>query len=95
MLDSELTAVFAGICSYLSAQSDAEIIVAEDDEYIHAVYTSKIFRFKDDVEFAFRKSGDGSIIVDIQSRSRIGYSDMGVNRNRMEEIRKTLPNYIK
>jgi len=84
---SGLSDVFEGLILYLENQEDVEIIVLEKNEYIHAVFTSKFFRFKDDVEFAFRDSAETGIIVDIQSRSRIGYSDLGVNRKRMEEIR--------
>jgi uncharacterized protein (DUF1499 family) len=90
IFNSDLSAVFEGLISYLKKQTNVEIIELERDNYIHAVYKSKFFRFKDDVEFAFRNSGDAGILVDIQSRSRIGYSDMGVNRTRMEEIRQIL-----
>jgi uncharacterized protein (DUF1499 family) len=60
--------------------------VQEDrGEYIHAVFTSRIFRFKDDVEFVF---DDKNKLIHFRSASRVGYSDLGVNRKRMEEIRK-------
>ena len=46
-------------------------------------FVSEIFGFVDDVEFYFNKPG----IIEFRSASRIGYSDLGVNRNRMESIR--------
>ena len=58
-------------------------ISRDKDNFIHAEFTSKIFRFVDDVEFYFEKLGT----IHFRSASRLGYSDMGVNRKRMEEIR--------
>ena len=60
-------------------------IIATDDCYIHAEFTSLVFRFVDDVEFYFdtRES-----IIHLKSASRIGYSDFGANRKRIEAIRR-------
>ncbi len=60
----------------------AEIVQSEDD-YLRAEFTSGIFRFVDDVEF--RADGETGLI-DFRSASRVGRSDMGVNRERMIEI---------
>jgi uncharacterized protein (DUF1499 family) len=60
-------------------------ILEDRGEYIHAVFTSLIFRFKDDVDFVF---DDQKKLLHFRSASRVGYSDLGVNRKRMEEIRK-------
>jgi uncharacterized protein (DUF1499 family) len=60
-------------------------IVSERINYISAEFTSAIFRFVDDVEFFI---DDDSKTIQFRSASRVGYSDMGVNRKRMEEIRK-------
>jgi uncharacterized protein (DUF1499 family) len=38
----------------------------------------------DDVEFLL---GDGTRTIHVRSVSRVGYSDFGVNRRRVEEIR--------
>ncbi|MEX5214798.1 MAG: DUF1499 domain-containing protein [Nitrospiraceae bacterium] len=62
-------------------------IVEEDQTYLHAEFTSRIFRFVDDVEFVFE---DETRTIHFRSASRIGYSDFGANRNRMEEIRRLL-----
>jgi len=61
--------------------------------YIHAEFTSMIFRFVDDVEFYFPTSEAGVVRVDIRSASRIGSSDLGVNRKRMEAIREKIANF--
>jgi uncharacterized protein (DUF1499 family) len=59
-------------------------IVAETDSYIHAEFTSAVFRFVDDVEFWFDEGGK---VIHIRSAARLGYSDLGVNRKRVEDIR--------
>ena len=53
------------------------------NNYIYVEFVSKLFGFVDDVEFYFNKPG----VIEYRSASRIGYSDLGVNRNRMESIR--------
>lgn len=61
-------------------------ITAETDSYISATYMSRIFKFVDDVEL--RGAADG--LVHIRSASRVGYSDRGANRKRVEHIRSAL-----
>jgi len=61
-------------------------ITSESDSYISATYMSKIFKFVDDVEIF--NAGDER--VDIRSASRVGYSDRGVNKKRVESIRQAL-----
>jgi uncharacterized protein (DUF1499 family) len=60
-------------------------IVSEQDGYLHAEARSLIFRFVDDVEFLV--TGDEKRIH-IRSASRLGSSDLGVNRARVEKIRQ-------
>jgi uncharacterized protein (DUF1499 family) len=60
-------------------------IVTECATYLHAEYTSQVFRFVDDVEFLL---DEGSGVIHFRSASRAGRSDFGVNRKRMEAIRK-------
>ena len=59
-------------------------IIIETDSYIHAEFTSAIFRFVDDVEFWF---DENEKVIHVRSASRVGNSDLGVNRKRVEEIR--------
>lgn len=63
------------------------VIVTETPDYLHAEFTSLIFRFVDDVEL-FRAPADG--VIHVRSASRVGYSDLGVNRQRVEKLRKAL-----
>jgi uncharacterized protein (DUF1499 family) len=59
-------------------------ITTARERYLHAEFTSLLFRFVDDVEFLL---DEGSKTIHIRSASRVGYSDLGVNRKRVEMIR--------
>ena len=61
-------------------------IQAQTDNYLWVVFTSRLLRFRDDVEFLL---GPGDA-VQVRSASRLGYSDLGVNRQRVETIRAKL-----
>ena len=67
----------------LVAQMPRTKIVTVEDNYLHAEFRSAIFRFVDDVEFMVDPEAQ---LIHFRSASRVGYSDMGVNRRRMEEI---------
>lgn len=58
-------------------------IVARTPGYLHAEERSRVFRFVDDVEFAF---DDDARVVHFRSASRVGRRDFGVNRRRMVAI---------
>ena len=57
-------------------------IVSQEENYLHATFTSKLFRFVDDVELLLDNGK-----VQVRSVSRVGYSDLGANRKRVETIR--------
>ncbi|MFO0700325.1 MAG: DUF1499 domain-containing protein [Nitrospira sp.] len=59
-------------------------LVDEDESYLHYECTSLLLRFVDDVEFLFDET---TKTVHFRSASRTGYSDLGVNRKRMEQVR--------
>jgi uncharacterized protein (DUF1499 family) len=61
--------------------------VEETETYWHVEFRSRFFRFVDDVEFLFDPQGE---IIHVRSASRVGYSDLGVNRARVEKIRRVL-----
>jgi uncharacterized protein (DUF1499 family) len=62
-------------------------IVAERPGYLHAEYASRVFGFVDDVELQLDPSAK---LVHVRSASRVGYSDLGVNRARIEALRARL-----
>ena len=61
-------------------------IVEGDDEYLHAVCRTRL-GFRDDLVFRFSED-DG--VVHVQSASRVGGFDFGVNRRRVERVRRRL-----
>lgn len=62
-------------------------IVVRTDRYLRAEAASRVFGFIDDVEFALDPDAN---LIHVRSASRIGYSDLGVNRDRIERIRMLL-----
>ena len=67
-------------------------IITDNDRYIYVTFTSRLMRFVDDVEFLF---DDTNKQIHVRSASRVGYSDMGVNRKRVENLRKLLNDRLK
>jgi uncharacterized protein (DUF1499 family) len=62
-------------------------ITQDEPDYIHTEFSSRFFKFVDDVEFVL---DGGTRRIDYRSASRIGYYDFGVNRRRLETIRNRL-----
>ena len=58
-------------------------IVVERRGYLHAESRSRFFRFVDDVQIVV---DSGSRLFRMRSASRVGHSDFGVNRKRLERI---------
>jgi uncharacterized protein (DUF1499 family) len=52
-------------------------------------YTTRLLKFVDDVEFWFDPANE---VIQVRSASRIGRSDLGVNRQRIEALRQRLAN---
>ena len=63
------------------------VIVKDEPGYIYAQCTTPTLKFTDDVEFALDASKG---IIDVRSASRIGRKDFGVNRARVEYIRRAV-----
>jgi uncharacterized protein (DUF1499 family) len=62
-------------------------ITHETDGVLHAEATSLFFQFVDDIDAVLDTHAG---LIHIRSASRLGHSDFGVNRKRIEEIRKEL-----
>jgi uncharacterized protein (DUF1499 family) len=62
-------------------------IIQETDNYLYAEFKSKLMGYVDDVEFYL---DPGENVIHVRSASRLGKSDLGVNRMRIEEIRAKL-----
>ena len=61
-------------------------ILKQDDDYLRVEFKTALLGFVDDVEFLLSSDGDNTTRIDFRSASRIGYSDLGANRSRMEQI---------
>jgi uncharacterized protein (DUF1499 family) len=67
----------------IAAESRTTLVI-EKDNYLYFEFQSKLMGFVDDVEFYF---DDLEKTIHIRSASRLGKSDLGVNRKRIESIR--------
>jgi uncharacterized protein (DUF1499 family) len=76
--------VWGNLNKIIRSQPNTTIVTATDD-YLYVQYTSKLMGFVDDVEF-YRTDG----VIQVRSASRLGESDLGVNRQRIESIREQL-----
>ena len=59
-------------------------IEVSNPSYCHAIFISRLLRFRDDFEALFDAK---SRKIHLRSASRLGYSDLGVNRKRVEKVR--------
>ncbi len=60
-------------------------IIKKEPNYIYVENRTPLMGFADDVEFYF---DEATKTIHFRSCSRLGYSDLGVNRQRMESIRE-------
>lgn len=59
-------------------------IITETENYLYSEFISALMGFVDDVEFYLDPTAK---VIHVRSASRLGQSDLGVNRNRIETIR--------
>ncbi len=64
---------------------DSITILSETEKYIHAVSISAKMRYRDDLEFLLDEEEN---LVHFRSASRVGYSDMGLNRQRYNVLKE-------
>ena len=79
-------AAYQTLVRIIASEPRARIVTTQTN-YIRAEFKSRVFGFVDDIEFFF--SSDQPLIH-VRSASRMGYYDFGVNRKRIEGIRKSL-----
>jgi uncharacterized protein (DUF1499 family) len=79
-------ATLARIRAILQRMPGAKLIRSEPG-YLYAQFTTPVMKFVDDVEFWFDPARD---VIDVRSASRVGRSDLGVNRRRIEAVRAAL-----
>ena len=59
-------------------------VISISGDYLHAEFRTSIFGFVDDVEFLVDADAKK---IHIRSASRLGYSDLGANRSRVEILK--------
>jgi uncharacterized protein (DUF1499 family) len=59
-------------------------IISSTENYLHAECTSAVFRFVDDLECLLDRDAK---LIHVRSASRVGRSDLGANRARVEALR--------
>jgi uncharacterized protein (DUF1499 family) len=63
-------------------------VVTAGPHYLHAEARSRSGLFTDDLELLLLDPATGA--VQVRSASRVGYSDLGANRSRVEDLRSRL-----
>jgi len=62
-------------------------LIEQRPDYLRAEFRSRWLGFVDDVEFLLDPAAG---LIHVRSASRLGYSDLGVNRERIEHLRAAL-----
>jgi uncharacterized protein (DUF1499 family) len=76
--------VLSGLAAIVRGQPRTSV-VAQTADYLHAEFTSALMGFVDDVEFWLPPTEPG--VIHVRSASRLGHSDLGANRARIETLR--------
>lgn len=84
-LDTSTPDVFARATQVVAGMPRVRVVTVTE-AYLHAEARSRVFRFVDDLELLL--ADDGELLV--RSASRVGESDLGVNRRRVERLRRLL-----
>ena len=82
--------VFERLVTLVAAQPRVRVI-EQRPGYLYAEFRSPWLRFVDDVEFLL---DDAHAKIHVRSASRLGYSDLGVNRKRIEHLRARLQEVV-
>lgn len=78
---------WAALKQALASRQKRTVIVEASNDSLHAEATSLVFRFVDDINAVLDSDAK---LIHIRSASRVGYSDLGVNRKRIEALRQQL-----
>lgn len=74
---------FQSLLDWLKLQPNVELVTVEAG-YAHAVCRTPLLGFRDDLEL---RLDEASSVIQVRSASRVGYSDLGANRRRIEDLR--------
>jgi len=79
-------ATLARLRKVVEATPGTHVVVSRPD-YLYATFTTPLMKYTDDVEFWFDPAAG---VVQVRSASRLGESDLGANRSRVEALRARL-----
>jgi uncharacterized protein (DUF1499 family) len=82
--EATITAIKAAVAQYGGGE-----VKEEGDDYLYVIFTTSLMKYRDDVEFWLDTDAQQ---VHFRSASRAGYSDMGLNRKRYEELSELYKN---
>jgi uncharacterized protein (DUF1499 family) len=82
-IPDDIEKAWSRLHAVLSNRSDTRIVDLEAD-YLRAEFRT-LLGFVDDAEFLLDREAR---VIQVRSASRLGYSDLGKNRRRLEEIRE-------
>ncbi len=89
--NSSLAIVMGVVNEWVDSQPRTET-VNEGPNQTHSVFRSFMFRFPDD--FVVKgHCDDGDAVIHVYSKSRLGISDIGVNKNRVNSFAKHMVQY--
>ncbi len=77
---------FSQLQAAIAATPNAKLVTTTTN-YLYAEYTSALMGFVDDVEFYLDTTAN---VIHVRSASRLGESDLGVNRKRIDALRAGL-----
>ena len=79
-------ATLAKLKNVLQSLPDVTLVDSRAD-YLYVQFTTRVMKFVDDAEFWFDAENG---VIQVRSSSRVGSSDFGVNRQRIEALRERL-----
>ncbi len=79
-------ATLAKLKAVVQAMPGAKVVKADGD-YLYVQFTTRLMKYVDDVEFWYDPTAQ---VIQVRSASRLGKSDLGVNRKRVEAVRAAL-----
>ncbi len=79
-------ATLAALESLVRASPGA-VIVSRSPDYLYAQFSTRLLKYTDDVEFWWDPEHG---VIQVRSASRLGKSDLGLNRQRVERLRSQL-----
>lgn len=79
-LENSKNEIYKAIENYGNAKT-----VRNEKNYLYVIFTTGKMKYHDDVEFYFDESEK---LIHFRSSSRVGYSDLGLNRERYNELKE-------